>query len=431
MRGPKRREIGHGLLAERALLPVVPAARGVPLHAAPRVRGAVVERLDVDGLGVRLDAVADGRRCADQGAGRRHRHGPRLRRGQVHDAHRHPRRRGRVRRHGLQGRRHGRVRHRAAARHQDRRHPRRRARRPLCSRPRRPASRSSRSCATPSPSPATRCGDDRAEDRQLRDPDRQDRRGHRAQGQGHQRHPAETGADISVDDDGMVGTVSIGSTDSGAVDEAERQIELILDPPTAEVGDVYEGKVVNITKFGAFVNILPGRDGLVHISKLGGGKRIDRVEDVLDLGDEHRGPGRRHRPQRQGLPDPARRARWRRRRRAAATRQRLASRATAATATATAATTPWPSSRPRSSPQPGRRAGAAPTPTATSRVRCPSRTRSRPSSRPSSATSARPRGTGRGAAAVAERRPRCVAARRRRALTALERSAATDAGADR
>ena len=68
--------------------------------------------------------------------------------------------------------------------------------------------------------------------------------------------------------------------------EAKRRIELILDPPTAEVGAVYEGRVVNITKFGAFVNILPGRDGLVHISKLGRGKRIDRVEDVLALGDE-------------------------------------------------------------------------------------------------------------------------------------------------
>jgi len=43
---------------------------------------------------------------------------------------------------------------------------------------------------------------------------------------------------------------------------------------------------VNITKFGAFVNILPGRDGLLHISKIGGGKRIDRVEDVFNLGDE-------------------------------------------------------------------------------------------------------------------------------------------------
>ena len=95
----------------------------------------------------------------------------------------------------------------------------------------------------------------------------------------------ETGADISVDDDGSVGRVSIGSTDGGAVREAERQIRLILNPPTAEVGQVYQGRVVNVTKFGAFVNILPGRDGLLHISKIGGGKRIDKVEDVLDLGD--------------------------------------------------------------------------------------------------------------------------------------------------
>ena len=71
-----------------------------------------------------------------------------------------------------------------------------------------------------------------------------------------------------------------------AVDEARRRIELILDPPTAELGAEYTGRVVNITKFGAFVNILPGRDGLLHISKLGRGKRIDRVEDVLNLGDE-------------------------------------------------------------------------------------------------------------------------------------------------
>ena len=96
----------------------------------------------------------------------------------------------------------------------------------------------------------------------------------------------ETGANIAVDDDGMVGTVSIGSPDSGSVAEAERQIRLILNPPTAEVGQVYPGRVVNITKFGAFVNILPGRDGLLHISKLGAGKRIDKVEDVLELGQE-------------------------------------------------------------------------------------------------------------------------------------------------
>ncbi|MFP3906899.1 MAG: polyribonucleotide nucleotidyltransferase [Acidimicrobiales bacterium] len=95
----------------------------------------------------------------------------------------------------------------------------------------------------------------------------------------------ETGADINVDDDGMVGTVSISSSDLDAVEEAERQIKLILNPPVAEVGATYTGRVVNITKFGAFVNILPGRDGLLHISKMGKGKRIDKVEDVFDLGD--------------------------------------------------------------------------------------------------------------------------------------------------
>ena len=97
----------------------------------------------------------------------------------------------------------------------------------------------------------------------------------------------ETGADIAVDDDGVVGTVTIGAKDSNAVEEARRRISLILDPPTADVGAVYDGKVVNITKFGAFVNVLPGRDGLLHISKLSplaGGKRINNVEDVLSLG---------------------------------------------------------------------------------------------------------------------------------------------------
>ena len=97
----------------------------------------------------------------------------------------------------------------------------------------------------------------------------------------------ETGADISVDDDGVVGTVTIGAKDGKAVEEARRRIALILTPPTAEVGAVYTGKVVNLTKFGAFVNILPGRDGLLHISKLSplaGGKRVQQAEDVLTLG---------------------------------------------------------------------------------------------------------------------------------------------------
>ncbi len=97
----------------------------------------------------------------------------------------------------------------------------------------------------------------------------------------------ETGADIAVDDNGMVGTVTIGAKDGQAVEEARRRISLILTPPSADVGGVYSGRVVNITKFGAFVNILPGRDGLLHISKLSplaGGKRVEQAEDVLTLG---------------------------------------------------------------------------------------------------------------------------------------------------
>ncbi len=95
----------------------------------------------------------------------------------------------------------------------------------------------------------------------------------------------ETGADINVDDDGTVGVVSIGSSDRAKVIEAERQIRLIVNPPTADVGAEYDGRVVNITKFGAFVNILPGTDGLLHISKLGGKRRLEKVEEVLNVGD--------------------------------------------------------------------------------------------------------------------------------------------------
>ncbi|MCL1587419.1 MAG: polyribonucleotide nucleotidyltransferase [Actinomycetia bacterium] len=92
----------------------------------------------------------------------------------------------------------------------------------------------------------------------------------------------ETGASIEIDDDG---TVRVGAPDTASMNLAKDRILAIGFPPEAKVGEVYDGEVVNITKFGAFVNILPGRDGLLHISKIGGGKRIDKVEDVLSLGD--------------------------------------------------------------------------------------------------------------------------------------------------
>ena len=96
----------------------------------------------------------------------------------------------------------------------------------------------------------------------------------------------DTGAEITIDDDGVVGKVIIGAKDSAAVDEAKQRIDMILNPPVAEIGATYVGKVVSITKFGAFINILPQRDGLLHISKLSSTKRVERVEDVLSMGEE-------------------------------------------------------------------------------------------------------------------------------------------------
>ncbi len=93
----------------------------------------------------------------------------------------------------------------------------------------------------------------------------------------------ETGADVTIEDQGGIGIVTIGAKELSAALEAKARIDEILDPPIAEVGATYMGRVVNITKFGAFVNIMPSRDGLLHISKIGGGKRVDRVEDVLSL----------------------------------------------------------------------------------------------------------------------------------------------------
>ena len=73
--GPKRRDIGHGALAERALVPVVPSIEDFPYSDARRLRHLRVQRLLVDGVGVRQLAVADGRGRADHAAGRRHRDG--------------------------------------------------------------------------------------------------------------------------------------------------------------------------------------------------------------------------------------------------------------------------------------------------------------------------------------------------------------------
>jgi polyribonucleotide nucleotidyltransferase len=93
-----------------------------------------------------------------------------------------------------------------------------------------------------------------------------------------------TGADISIDDDG---TVYIGATDGPAAEAARAAVNAIANPQNPEVGEQYLGTVVKTATFGAFVSLLPGKDGLLHISevrKLAGGKRVENVDDVLSIG---------------------------------------------------------------------------------------------------------------------------------------------------
>jgi polyribonucleotide nucleotidyltransferase len=89
----------------------------------------------------------------------------------------------------------------------------------------------------------------------------------------------ETGASIDIEEDG---TVKVASVDSAAGEEAKRRIELIT--ADVEVGGVYEGRVSKLMDFGAFVTILPGKDGLVHISQISN-ERVENVSDKLSEGD--------------------------------------------------------------------------------------------------------------------------------------------------
>ncbi|MGO4602229.1 polyribonucleotide nucleotidyltransferase [Terrabacter sp. 2YAF2] len=94
----------------------------------------------------------------------------------------------------------------------------------------------------------------------------------------------DTGADISIEDDG---TVFIGAVDGPSAEAARAAVNAIANPTMPEVGERFLGTVVKTTTFGAFVSLLPGKDGLLHISevrKLVGGKRIDNVDDVVKIG---------------------------------------------------------------------------------------------------------------------------------------------------
>ena len=288
---PKRREIGHGALAERALVPVLPTRRGVPVRDPPGVGGARLQRLHLDGLGLRVDAGAAQRRCAAEGPGRGHRDGPGVRR------------------------------------HRDRR--------------RRPSAfvaltdilgaedafgdmdfkvAGTKDFVTALqldtkldgiPSQVLAGALTQAKDARLTilevmaeaidSPDEMspyaprittikvpvDKIGEVIGPKGKMINSIteETGAQISIEDDG---TVFVGATNGEAAQAAIDKINAIANPQLPKIGERFLGTVVKTTDFGAFVSLLPGRDGLVHISKLGRGKRIAKVEDVVKVGDKLR-----------------------------------------------------------------------------------------------------------------------------------------------
>jgi len=96
----------------------------------------------------------------------------------------------------------------------------------------------------------------------------------------------ETGAEITIEDDG---TVYIGATNGTAADAAKAMISAIANPVVPQVGEKYNGTVVKLAAFGAFVNLVPGKDGLLHVSqirKMHGGKRIENIEEVMKVGDK-------------------------------------------------------------------------------------------------------------------------------------------------
>jgi polyribonucleotide nucleotidyltransferase len=94
----------------------------------------------------------------------------------------------------------------------------------------------------------------------------------------------DTGADISIEDDG---TVYIGATDGPSAEAARAAVNAIANPHVPEIGERFLGTVVKLATFGAFISLVPGKDGLLHVSelkKISGGKRVENVEDVLEVG---------------------------------------------------------------------------------------------------------------------------------------------------
>ena len=278
MRGPKRRDIGHGALAQRALEPMIPPAEDFPVHDPARLRDAGVERLLVDGLGLRLDAGADGCRRADQGpvSG--------IAMGLVKEGDDY------VILTDIQGAEDhlGDMDFKVAGTsegitalqmdikitgvtHE------------IMSSALAQAKRARQSIlekmTAAIPEPRTELADHAPRISSVSiDPEMIGMVIGKG-GETIRSLEADYEVQIDIEEDG---TVLVYATEGTKANAAVEAIHAMTKSP--EVGDEYTGKVVKLTQFGAFVELKKGTDGLLHVSNVGPG-RVDRIEDVLDRGD--------------------------------------------------------------------------------------------------------------------------------------------------
>ena len=281
MRGPGRREIGHGALAERALDGADSRRTRLPLHHARGQRHPGIQRFELAGHGLRRIAGADGcRRAAGRARGRR-RHGAGDGRQGLRHPHRYRRRRRSLRRHGFQGGRHARGHHRrcrwisrsrnvTTAIMKEALEQARRGRLFILD----------KMYEAHAGKPSTAISQYAPRIYTLHIPTDKIRDVIGPGGKVIRGIIEQTGVKIDVEDDG---TVHVASADEASANKA---IQIIADlTATAEVGKTYLGKVVRLVDFGAFVEIFPGTDGLLHISEIAE-NRISEVRDELKEGDQ-------------------------------------------------------------------------------------------------------------------------------------------------
>ena len=282
MRGPGRREVGHGALAERALTPVVPAEDKFPYtirlvsdilesngsSSMASVCGGSMSMMDA---GVPLSAPVAGIAMGliiDESIG------------QVRDPQRHRRRRGSLRRHGLQGRRHRAGHHRPADGHQGHRHHRRDHARGARAGARRPRAHPRQDGRDAVGEPRKSVSSIAPRIVTIKIPVDKIRDVIGPGGKMIRSIIERTGVKIDVEDDGRV---NVASADEAAAAKAIGIIQELTATP--ELNKTYMGKVQRITDFGAFVEIMPGTDGLLHVSEIAN-HRVKDVRDELKEGEQ-------------------------------------------------------------------------------------------------------------------------------------------------